>query len=176
VYSALKGQPGMNVRGNFRGMVKNARWRTIFNYSSEVGEDLENLGTLAAFAANVGEMWDDFEGIANSSDPAALKGLRFAAAAGTAAERTLLGAIPSGVHLIYMSLQGWCEIAGLAGGKVESGANKCVTVLNDADAMVKKSFSTIADTTNQSKAFWWVVNLNFLPSQNASRAAASGKP
>ena len=172
VYSASKGMPGMNVSGNLRGMVKSARWRTIFNYSSKVGEHMENLGTLAAFAANIAEMSNEFEAIANSSDTATLKGMRFAAAAGTAAERTLLGAVPSGVHLIYMSLQGWCEIAGLAGGKVGSGANECVRVLKDADAIVQKSFSTIADTGNQSKAFWWVVNLNFLPNQTGRSAAA----
>jgi hypothetical protein len=175
VYSALKGQTGMNSSGNLRGMVRSARWRLVFNYSSEVGEHLENLGTLAAFAANVGEMWGEFEAVAKSSEPASLKGMRFAAAAGTAAERTLLGAFPSGVHLIYLSLQGWCQIAGLAGGKIESGANDCVNVLKSADVIVQKTFSTITDTGNQSKAFWSVVNLNLIPSQTSRSAAIGGK-
>jgi len=163
VYNTLREESALNSSGNLRGMVKSARWRVVFKYSSKVGEHLENMGTLASFAANIAEMWDEFETVAKSPDSAALKGMRFAAAAGTAAERTLLGSVPAGVHLIYLSLQGWCQIAGLAGGKIESGANECANTLKSADAIVKKSFSTIADTGNQSKAFWWVVDLKFLP-------------
>lgn len=163
VYNTLKEESALNSSGNLRGMVKSARWRVVFNYSSKVGKHLENLGTLASFAANIAEMWDEFETVAKSPESVALKGMRFAAAAGTAAERTLLGSVPAGVHLIYLSLQGWCQLAGLAGGKIEAGANECVNTLQSADAMVKKSFSTIADTGNQSKAFWWVVDLKFLP-------------
>lgn len=151
VYSAA--QPALNSSGDLRGMVKSARWRVVFNYSSKIGEHLENIGTLASFAANVAEMWNEFEAVAKSSDPVTVKGMRFAAAAGTAAERTLLGSIPAGVHLIYLSLQGWCQIAGLAGGRIEAGASECVNTLKTADAIVKKSFSAITDTANQAKHF-----------------------
>ncbi len=164
VYSAAAGY-GVNKAGNLRGMVKNARWRTIFNYSNEVSEHMENIGTLASFAANIAEMSDDFEKIAHSRNPATLKGLQIAAAAGTAAERTLAGAVPAGVGLIYTSLKGWCEIAGLAGGSVQSGANQCIEVLDNADKLVKQSFKAITDTNNQSKAFWWVVDVTFVPKE-----------
>jgi hypothetical protein len=183
VYSELKGQFEMNTSGNLQGMVKSARWRLLFKYSSNVGKHLENMGTLAAFAANVAEMWDEFEAVAKSSDSVTLKGMRFAAAAGTAAERTLLGAVPAGTHLIYLSLQGWCQIAGLAGGKIEAGANECLSVLQSADAIVKNSFSAITDTGNQSKvlskeswsnAYQWVVDLNLLP-RSAQLPAGAGK-
>jgi hypothetical protein len=175
VYSVLKSEPALNRSGDLRGMIKSARWRLVFNYSSKVGEHLENIGTLAAFAANVAEMWNEFEAVSKSSDTASVKGLRFAAAAGTAAERTLLGSIPAGVHLIYLSLQGWCQIAGLAGGTIGAGANDCVNTLKNADALVKKSFSTITDTGSQAAAFWWVVDLNVHPrSTQQSRSVAVG--
>ena len=172
VYSVSADKAGLNAVGNLRGKVKSARWRVIFNYSNEVSEHLENIGTLASFAANIAEMSNEFEAIATSPDPTGLKGMRFAAAAGTAAERTLLGTVPTGVHLIYLSLQGWCRIAGLAGGKVESGANQAISVLESADALVRKSFSAITDSSNQSKAFWWVVDVNFLPKSSSGSSQA----
>lgn len=158
-----------NKSGNFRGMVVSARWRTLFDYSSEAEDVLKNIGTFATFAANVAEMGHHFETIWNSRDPMSMKGLRFAAAAGTAAERTLAGGTVSGVHLIYKSLEGWCMIAGLAGGPLQSASNRCITTLKSADALVHKTCSVLTDTNNQSKAIWWVIDLTL--AHNARRNA-----
>lgn len=161
-YDWLKDVAIANKSGNFRGMVVSARWKTLFDYSSEVGKVLENVGTFATFAANIAQMGHQFETIWTSRDPMAMKGLRFAVAAGTAAERTLAGRTVTGVHLIYKSLEGWCMIAGLAGGPLRSASDRCIDTLKNADALVHKTCSVLTDTNNQSKAIWWAIDMRFV--------------
>jgi hypothetical protein len=174
-YSVLNRSYAMNESGNLRGMVRSARWRVTFNYSSEVGKYLENIGTIASFAANIAEMGHEFEAIWKSQESPSLKGMRYAAAAGTAAERTLLGVVSTGTHLIYASLQRVCQAVGLAGGEFQSGANECVNVLKGADTMVQKSFSIVTDTNNQATFFWWIVDLKFIPRSAQIPSGSHGK-
>lgn len=68
------------------------------------------------------------------------------------------GVVPSGAHLIYRSLEGWCMMAGLAGGQFQSVATQCMKTLQSADALVQTSFRIVTDTSNQSKAAWWVID------------------
>jgi hypothetical protein len=157
-YNWLTGVARTSAAGDLRGMVVSAKWRVAFRYSSEVGEYMENIGLLAGFAAGIAEAESELERLANSNEPAALKGARIAAIAGTAAQRALLGAIPAGTHLIYKSLQGWCMMAGLPGGRFQSAANQCIATLRQADALVQSSFKAVTDTSNQSKALWLVID------------------
>jgi hypothetical protein len=163
-----------NVTGNFRGMVVSARWKTVFHYISEQGENLENVGTIVSFASNVAEMGHEFEAVHHHETDLTLKAMRYAALAGTAAERTLAGLVTGGVHLTYKSMQGYCMMLGLLGGSAQSAANQCITTLDHADYFVQTSVKRITDTSNQAhamyhpgqaakEAYWWVVNMQFLP-------------
>jgi len=157
-YSWLTDTVGLNKSGNLRGMVLSAKWRTAFTYIGKVGEHLENVGRLAGFAASIAEAAPEVDRVLESGDSNTMKGMHLARIAGTAAQRALLGAVPAGVHLIYRSLEGWCLMAGLAGGKAQSAANECVGVLHRADSLVQSSFKTVTDTRNQADAIWWVID------------------
>lgn len=163
-----------NKAGNFRGMVISARWKTAFHYTSDVGEVLENVGLFASFATNLADAGHEFELVHHSNLEPTLKGMRYAALAGTAAERALAGMVTGSVHLAYRSMQGYCMMAGLLGGSAQSAANQCIVTLNHADAFVNRSVHMVTDTGNQAyavyhpveaakKAYWWVVNMEFLP-------------
>jgi hypothetical protein len=162
-YHALSQRIGLNRAGNLRGMVVSARWRTLFRYTSEVGEHLDNLGYLAALASGIATSAPKFESIVASSDSAALKGLKIAATTSTIAQRALLGVVPAGAHMIYRSLEGWCMIGGLVGGSARPDASPAVRAIQGADAWVQTKFQMITDTDNQSRAFWWLVDLVAAP-------------
>lgn len=162
-YNALINVPGTNVAGNFRGMVVSAKWRTVFQFSSKTENILGNLGYLASIAANIAESAPQIDAILGSPDPAYMKGLRITTVAGTIAERTLIGVVPAGVHLIYQSLEGWAMLAGLLGGPVKPAADGAITVLQNADNLVQTTFQTITNTETQGKAIWWVINLAAAP-------------
>jgi hypothetical protein len=162
-YSALSNEVGMNYAGNLRGMVVSAKWRMIFNHVSRAGEYMENIGYLAAISAGIAESAPRIDAIYHSSDSPALKGMKISSIAGTIAQRALLGVVPTGAHLIYRSLEGWCMIAGLAGGRTESLASQGIRTLSSADTLVQTTFRTITDTTNQANAVWSVVDFTTLP-------------
>lgn len=153
-YNWLTNAAATNQSGNLRGMVVSAKWRVVFRYFSEESKYMkymQNIGLLAGFAAGIAEASHELDRMAGSKEPAVVKGARLAGIAGNAAQRALLGAVPAGTHLIYKSLQGWCMMAGLAGGKLESGANQCIATLRDADTRVQSTFKAVTDTANQAK-------------------------
>ncbi|HLG98906.1 MAG TPA: hypothetical protein VKX49_21525 [Bryobacteraceae bacterium] len=158
-YQALSNRVGLNVAGNFRGMVVSARWKVLFRHTSHVGEYMENVGYLAALASGIAESAPKIETILASSDSSTLKGMQIAATASTIAQRALLGVVPAGAHIIYRSLEGWCRVVGLAGGKAEFAASQCVNTLKYADTLVQTTFKTVTDTSNQSKAVWSVIDV-----------------
>ena len=158
-YNALSNVIGLNSAGNLRGMVLSAKWHTLFRHASEVGEYMENIGYLAALAHGLAESAPRVERILGSSDPSSLKGMQILATASTVAQRALAGAIPAGAHMIYRSLEGWCMLAGLAGGSIQSGASQCISTLRSADTLVQTTFRTVTDTSNQSQAVWWVIDV-----------------
>jgi hypothetical protein len=157
-YHALSNKIGMNAAGNFRGMVVSAKWKMLFRHTSYIGEYLENVGYLASLASGIAESAPKIESILSSANSATLKGMQICATAGTIAQRALLGVVPAAAHLIYRSLEGWCMIAGLAGGKLESASSQCIATLQQADTLVNTTFQTVTDTSNQSKAIWSVID------------------
>lgn len=167
-YSALANRVGLNRAGNLRGMIVSSRWRTIFGHLGHVGEYMENIGYLAAIGAGIVESTSRFDAIWHSSDPPALKILQTSSIAGTIAQRALLGVVPAGTHLIYRSLEGWCMLAGLAGGRMEPVASQGIKILRSADTLVNTTFRTVTDTTNQSNVVWSVVNFTTLPKDRKS--------
>jgi hypothetical protein len=162
-YSALSNTAVLNKAGNFRGMVVSAKWNTLFRHTSHIGEYMENIGYLASLASGFAEAAPQIETILGSSDSATLKGMQLSSKASTIAQRALVGVVPAGAHLIYRSLEGWCMIAGLAGGKVQSGASQCIATLRSADTLVQTTFRTLTDTSNQSKVVWQVINFLTYP-------------
>jgi hypothetical protein len=80
--------------------------------------------------------------------------MKISSIAGTIAHRALFGVIPAGTHLIYCSLEDWCMMAGLAGGRMESAASLGIKTLKRSDTLVSTTFRTVTDTTNQAKVVW----------------------
>lgn len=160
-YSAVTGVAQLNKAGDFRGVVVSAKWRTVFRISSTAGEYLENLGYISGIAAGLAEAAPKIDAILGSSDSYGVKGLQLTAIAGTISERTLLGVIPAGTHLIYKSLEGWCMIAGLLGASGFSRGG--IQVLENADTLVQTTFSTVTDTNNQGQAVWQVIDYVMTP-------------
>ncbi|HEY7334573.1 MAG TPA: hypothetical protein VH639_06790 [Bryobacteraceae bacterium] len=168
-YNWLTMEPVKNISGNLRGMVISAKWRTAFNFleESKAAQSLEKIGLVAGFTTALAEKHEEFETIFGSEDPAFLKGLQYAAIAGTAAEKALAGGARFGVHAIYRSLEGWCMIAGLLGAR--SSSAKAIETIDRADRYVKTAFDAITDTTNQAAALtaaaeqarWFVVHVVF---------------
>jgi hypothetical protein len=117
-------------------MVVSAKWHTLFHHTSDVGEYMENIGYLASLASGIAEAGPRIERIYSSSDSPVLKGMQTSAIASTIAQRALLGVVPGGAHVIYRSLEGWCMLAGLMGGKAQSGAARCIGTLQYADTLV----------------------------------------
>ena len=162
-YNALANEVGLNKAGNLRGMVVSGKWRVLFRHLSEAGEYMENIGYLASIAAEISKAAPNLQKILDSSSPATLKGMQITAVAGSIAQKALVGAVPAGAHLIYRSLEGWCMLAGQAGSALQPAANSCIATLQSADTLVQTTFDTITDTTEQSKALWFVVDIVTTP-------------
>lgn len=158
-YNWLADSVGYNSVGDLRGMVVSAKWRVVFAHVGDVGEYMENIGFLASLAAGLAESAPEIERIVDSSESSAVKSMRMLTIAGTISERTLLGVVPAGVHLIYEALEGWCMLAGLADGKVGAASSVGLETLKSADTLVQTTFKTLTDANNQSKALWTVITV-----------------
>lgn len=145
IYNLASDEVGLSKAGNLRGVVKSARLRTVFKVTSEVGERLEVLAFIAAFAENVTESHAEFDKILISNDSSARKAVHLARLANQIANRTLLGTFTSGVSTIYDALKGYCLMGTMAGGKVGDASMQCVKVLEDADLRVKTTGRSLAD-------------------------------
>ena len=146
IYNLATDEVGLNKMGNLRGVVKSPGMRTLFKISSEVGERLEILAFLAAFAENVTESHAEFDKILASNESHARKAVHLARLADRIANRTVVGTFTAGVTTIYDALRGWCLIGTMAGGKIGDASAQCVKVLQDADFLVKTTGSSLADS------------------------------
>jgi hypothetical protein len=158
VYDALANNIGRNSAGNFRGMVVSARWRMLYQLSSDSKNLFGNLGYLASLAGGLAEAAPEIEAISSSNNGAGTKALKLTVIAGRLSQRALLGVIPTGVHLIYKSLEGWCMLAGLAGGPLRGPSASAVQTLQSADTLVQTTFLQVTDPNNQAEAIWTVIN------------------
>jgi hypothetical protein len=150
IYEASTGMIGSNRIGTLQGMVKSAKWRTVFRITSDAGEKMEVLAFLAIFAKNVAESADEFEAIWESKESHARKYFHFVRLADTIGKRTAAGAFTAGVSTIYDALKGWCMIGGLFGGGLGLASNQCVSVIEDADFRVKAAGKAAADWSSKS--------------------------
>ena len=154
-YDWLRKIPVKNFKGNLRGMVISGKWRTVYEVTSDMKEIAGNIVLLTAFAGSLLEERRRIEKIWNSQDDGFLKGLQFAAIAGTAAERALSGAVTGITSLLFLSLQGY-GMMGEFSPKTASYSQACVKYLRDADASVKSWVQTWTDTEKQAEAFYHV--------------------
>jgi hypothetical protein len=159
IYQATTGEIGRNKLGTLQGMVKSARWKTVFRVTSEVGEKLEIIAFLASFAENITKAAPEFEAIATSNDSRASKCLHFTRLAHTIGARTAVGVFTSGVSTIYEVLKGWCLIGTLAGGNFGAASQQCVNILEDADFRVKAAGKTVADLAANSNPLLNVIEI-----------------
>jgi hypothetical protein len=159
VYDATLDLIGRNKIGTFQGLVKSAKCRAVFEISSDMAEKSEVVAFIAGLAANLTEAVPEFEVIRMSKDPISIKGSKVVHLGQKIAARTAVGVITGGVTTIYESLQGWCMIAGLAGGKFQSASQQCVAVLQDANLKVTATGKAIADLSVDLDPRWYVVNL-----------------
>ena len=153
-YNWLSHEPAMNATGNLRGMVVNPECRAAFRFFEGTDKYMNTIGLLAGVAAGLGEALPEIKHIMGSEEPVSLKGTRMVAIASTVCQRTLLGIVPVGFHTAYKSLQGWCMMVGLLGGKWKSGADFSIEALKDADMSVQSNFKALTDTTNQAWSFY----------------------
>jgi hypothetical protein len=147
-YNWIKNVPTTNAAGNFRGMVISARWKTVFDFTSDVGETIGNIATLAGFAASLAEASSQIESILKSNNDWATKGAMISTQVSSAAVRTVGGIMPGGTHVLALSLQGYCGMADLATRQSLTGPKQCVQKLQSMDAWVRSTFNTVTDGNN----------------------------
>ena len=114
-------KPALNSAGNFRGMVISKNWRTVFQVTSDYKETLGNIALIAALAGNIVEARSQISTILSGKDSADIKAARMSSQISAIAIRTLTGVVPAGTHILATSLQGYCQMAGLAVGDRFSG-------------------------------------------------------
>jgi hypothetical protein len=112
--------PNANAAGNLRGMVISKKARTIYQLSSNVAKKFEKYDSALVFAGvilEVNKQWAQIKSIGNSKMSLLEKGRQIDLIVSTAALRSITGVVPTGAHLMAKSLEGYCEVAGLAGIK-----------------------------------------------------------
>jgi hypothetical protein len=146
-YNWLMDAPVLNAAGDFRGMVVSADWRTVFQISSKAGEVVGNLAVVAALAVNIVEAKQQIESILNSNDSWDVKGAKLSTQVASISIRTVGGVAPAGVGILTSTLQGYCQLGGIAsGGRFNPQA--CVSNLAAANTYVNTTFNKITDGNN----------------------------
>jgi hypothetical protein len=72
-YGWLRDVPMTNIAGNYRGMVISGEMKTVYLYSSSVGDKVSNLGTLISLAGEVMKSRNQISAIMGGNDVAAVK-------------------------------------------------------------------------------------------------------
>jgi len=157
-YDLLTQSPVLNSAGNLRGMVVSGRWRTVFQVTGEVGDVLGKVAVVAALAANIVHSWNEIDSIMNSSDSWDVKGAKLSSQVSSVAMRTVAGVVPAGFGVLAYSMQGYCQIGGLAtGGRFQPQA--CISRLQAANAAVNTTFNKFTDGNN----IYSFLNVNITP-------------
>lgn len=146
-YNWIAGSPALNLSGDFRGMVISAKWRTVFNVSSKVGDVLGNLAVIAALAGNIVNARTEIEQILSSNASADIKAAKISDQVASVAIRTVAGVVPVGYEALSFSLQGYCQIGGLlSGGRFNAQA--CINNLKSSRAWINTTYQNVTDGNN----------------------------
>ncbi len=161
-YDWMTDTAALNVAGNFRGMVISARWATAYQVVGTTANVIGNVATVASLASNIINLAPQFEQVYRSRDSGLAKAQRYSLLTSIVAQKTLMGIITGGVHLIYTPLIFGCgAVAKAAGdGKVASAAFVCSQVVQSADALVQKSADYLTNPDNQQRVIVNLVTIN----------------
>lgn len=106
-YSWLQDAPGVNVMGNYRGMVINANWKSVYLYSSSIGEKAGNIAILLSVASEMMQSRERITSILNSNEDRFTKAARLSSQASGISLRVLshlaVGAISNSNWVLKMT-------------------------------------------------------------------------
>jgi hypothetical protein len=145
-YNWLAGAPVLNSSGNLRGMIVSKQLRTVYIISESAGEYLG----LAAMLFEIAKQMSRMQQIWNSNMGADEKAPRLLLIGSSAILRSVVSVVPTAVHLVAKSLEGYCYIAALV-----SGSSKPVELanqLNSADVEINEIHQQLWDGEN-----WYTV-------------------
>lgn len=144
-----------NSVGNFRGMVVSARWATAYQVIGDAADVIGKFAIVASIAANAVDAAPQFEAVYRSKANPLMKLARYRSLANMVAEKTLLGTVTGGVHLIYASLIAVNNFIAKtnSGTPVATIADISTQVLKNADQLVQKTVTYITDPANQPSSF-----------------------
>lgn len=111
-YSWLKSQPALNKSGNLRGMVINARMRTVYMISEKAGKKIAVVAALVEICKEMKRI----EIVLKSDKDATEKTSRILLLGSAALLRSVTSIVPTAVNLLSMSAQGYAELYSLATG------------------------------------------------------------
>jgi len=144
-YDWIRNVPLRNTSGNLRGMVVSKRWATVFHFAEDALKPLEKLALFAALAENIGKSYHQFDQILESNDSWDGKAARLSTEVSSVMIRTVADGIPSGVHLLATSLEGYCQIASLAGSERAAHLDQ---TLRSLDLWFSSGFEKVTDGSN----------------------------
>jgi len=105
-YNWLQGAAVLNRSGDLRGMVINARIRTIYDLSVKTGDRLLLLSMLV----EIGKETSRIRRVYNSDADASEKVSRILLLSSAAILRSVSSVVPTAVHLLAMSTQGYVQL------------------------------------------------------------------
>ena len=144
-YNWLKNAPVHNVSGSFRGMVVSSRWSATYHFAEDVAGPVEKVAIFASLAANLAKSYHEVERILQSNSDWGTKSAQLSSQVSSISIRTLGGVIPGTAHLLAMSVEGYCQIAGLMGVRQAGGY---VDKLKAYDARLITTFDRYTDGDN----------------------------
>ena len=132
-------------------MVVSKDWANVYHITEDVLKPVEKVLLLAALAENIANARHQIDAILESGDTWDLKAARLSTQVSGIALRTASGFIPESAHLIALSLDGYCQVAGLAGLR---SAPKLEQKLKQSEAWVTSWHQKVTDGEN----IWMYIN------------------
>ena len=122
--------PALNSVKNLRGMVINAKMRSVYVIAGDVGEGIAVISALIA----VGQEYARIQKVWNSNVRSDKKFSHITLLASAAVLRSITSIVPTGVHLAALTIEGYALLYSLASGS-RSG-NALANKIAAADAKI----------------------------------------
>jgi hypothetical protein len=135
--------PVLNHAGNLRGMVVSKRARAIYNITFKSANTLAKYERALLFASIAIELAKDspkFSAVHHSTMSDAQAARMYVAITDAAILRGLTGIVPLGAEVIAKSLEGYCDLAELAGVRSASSLKRKIRSI---DAMIETTHARI---------------------------------
>lgn len=148
-YDWLRLKPLMNASGDLRGMVINARARSVYDFAIKGGNILNNVSTFAAVASALGSVYDESIVIVNSTDDPMSKAAKLSTQATSAAMRAITGILIVPEVLTLCHALSWASReAGQYFPGQREGFGVVAEFATDYSANVVSTFQTFTDGNN----------------------------